>query len=339
MERIKGEAFGLRRPRLAVELVRGEALQGLESAAEVVGSDKVGKMLAQLLVAVVVEAPDGGLLDGSVHPLDLAVGPGMLCFGRAVLDIVRGTGVFECMGPEAFAIGDGFFNQRHGGPSGTGCSELDAIVGEHGVDPVRDGADQAQQELARDSGGGLLVQFDKGELRGAIDGDEHVQLALFGTHLGNVDVEIADRIALELLLRRPVAIDIRQAADAVALQAAVQRGARQVRDRRLQRIEAVIKRQQRVAPESNDNGFLLDGEDRRSRLLRAGRKVRDRRSLAPLGNGLLIEAVALGKRPQALLTMLYRSTHRLCRRGAPMKNLAHSASFDSEDKDAPSKIP
>jgi hypothetical protein len=37
------------------------------------------------------------------------------------------------------------------------------------------------------------------------------------------------------------------------------------------------------------------------------------------------------------LTMLYRSTDRLSRRGAPVKNLAHSASFDSCDNDAPSK--
>src|SRR5579871_1734158 len=36
--------------------------------------------------------------------------------------------------------------------------------------------------------------------------------------------------------------------------------------------------------------------------------------------------------------MLYRSTDRLCRRGAPVKNLAHSASFESFDKDAPSKL-
>jgi hypothetical protein len=36
------------------------------------------------------------------------------------------------------------------------------------------------------------------------------------------------------------------------------------------------------------------------------------------------------------LTMLYRSTDRLCRCGAPMKNLAHSASFESLDKNAPS---
>src|ERR1700683_1061005 len=35
--------------------------------------------------------------------------------------------------------------------------------------------------------------------------------------------------------------------------------------------------------------------------------------------------------------MLYRSTDRLCRCGAPMKNLSHSASFESLDKNAPLK--
>ena len=110
-----------------------------------------------------------------------------------------------------------------------------------------------------------------------------------------------------------------------------------MRDRRLQRIEAVIERQQRVAPEGDDDRLFLDGEHRRPRLLRAGRQVGDRGPLLPLGDGLLVDPVAPGERPQALLTMLYRSTDRLCRRGAPMKNLAHSASFDSDDKDAPSK--
>jgi hypothetical protein len=37
------------------------------------------------------------------------------------------------------------------------------------------------------------------------------------------------------------------------------------------------------------------------------------------------------------MTMLYRSTDRLTRRGARMQNLAHSASFESPNKDAPSK--
>jgi len=56
--------------------------------------------------------------------------------------------------------------------------ELDAVISENCVDPAGHGLDQAQ-------------------------------LALLGTHLGNVDVEVADRIALELLLVRLVAFDIR----------------------------------------------------------------------------------------------------------------------------------
>jgi hypothetical protein len=35
--------------------------------------------------------------------------------------------------------------------------------------------------------------------------------------------------------------------------------------------------------------------------------------------------------------MLYRSTHRRCRGGAPVENLAHSASFHSKENNAPSK--
>lgn len=42
------------------------------------------------------------------------------------------------MCPEAFAVGDGFLYQRHGRASGAGRGELDAVVGEHGVDLVGD---------------------------------------------------------------------------------------------------------------------------------------------------------------------------------------------------------
>src|ERR1700722_11184712 len=72
-------------------------------------------------------------------------------------------------------------------------------------------------------------------------------------------------------------------------------------------------------------------------LPRPSRQIGDRSPNLPLGGGLLIDPEALGQRPQALLTMLYRSTDRLSRRGAPVQNLAHSASFESLDKDAPSK--
>src|SRR5437763_15067014 len=51
----------------------------------------------------------------------------------------------------------------------------------------------------------------------------------------------------------------------------------------------------------------------------------------------LIVPVAPGQDPQAHLTMLYRSTDRLCRGGAAMKNLAHNASFHSPENNAPSE--
>jgi hypothetical protein len=81
---------------------------------------------------------------------------------------------------------EGVFVVRHVG-------ELDAVIGQHGVDGLRHGSDQVAQEL----------------------GGDH----LAARHLG-------------------------QPADRMALQAAVQRGTCQVRDRRLQGIEAVIQRQQ-----------------------------------------------------------------------------------------------
>jgi hypothetical protein len=56
-----------------------------------------------------------------------------------------------------------------------------------------------------------------------------------------------------------------------------------------------------------------------------------------IANGLLVVPVALGESSQARLTMLYRSTDRRCRAGAPMENLAHSASFHSGEKSAPLK--
>src|SRR5580700_2619975 len=110
-----------------------------------------------------------------------------------------------------------------------------------------------------------------------------------------------------------------------------------MRNRQLKRVEAVVEWQKRMPAEGNDHRLFLDSQNRRSGVLGAGRKIGDGRPLLPLGDRLGIDPVPLGKRPQALLTMLYRSTDCLCRRGAPMKNLAHSASFESLDKIAPSK--
>src|SRR5215212_9668363 len=110
-----------------------------------------------------------------------------------------------------------------------------------------------------------------------------------------------------------------------------------MRDCRLECVQAVIERQKRMPAEANDDRLFLDRQHRRSRFLWSRPSVHDRAARLPLAHRLLIDAVTSGERSQALFTMLYRSTVRLSRRGAPVKNLAHSASFDSCNKNAPSK--
>ena len=90
----------------------------------------------------------------------------------------------------------------------------------------------------------------------------------------------------------------------MALQTTVQRRPGQVWDRRLQPIKAIIQRQQRVPPERNDDGFLVDLQHRGFGILGPGRQIGNRGPLAPLHHRLLIGAMPLGQRPQALLTIL-----------------------------------
>src|ERR1700683_1934418 len=114
---------------------------------------------------------------------------------------------------------------------------------------IGDGGEQATQEISGGPPRDFLMQFDEGELRRPVDGDDEMELALSGSDLGEVDMEIADRIGLELVFRRSFAFDLRQSRDSMALEAAMQRRARQMRDRRLQCVEAVVERQAGMPPE------------------------------------------------------------------------------------------
>jgi len=109
----------------------------------------------------------------------------MMGLGEAVFDAVTATDAIEGMASEA-----GCRSLTVPGQIG----ELDAVVGEHGVDAVRNRFDEGFEE----GGGGphvcLFDEFDDGELGGAIDGHEQVELAFSRSHLGQVDVEEADRI-------------------------------------------------------------------------------------------------------------------------------------------------
>jgi hypothetical protein len=81
------------------------------------------------------------------------------------------------------------------------------------MDLVGNDFDQRPQEVHGHAHGGFLVQFDEGELGGPVDGHEQIEPALLSADLGNVDVEVADRIGLELALGRLVALDLRQTGD------------------------------------------------------------------------------------------------------------------------------
>src|SRR4051812_20610464 len=77
-------------------------------------------------------------------------------------------------------------------------TELDAIIGEHRMDFVGNGFDQGDQEGRCGNTIGFFGKLDEGELRSSVDRHEEVELSLGGLHFGDVDVEEADRIRLEL---------------------------------------------------------------------------------------------------------------------------------------------
>lgn len=71
--------------------------------------------------------------------------------------------------------------------------------------------------VTSDPGGGLLVQLDKSGFGSSAECDEVIEPSLPGAHVGDVGMEVADRIGLELAPDRYVAFGVRQPRDAAAL--------------------------------------------------------------------------------------------------------------------------
>ena len=163
-------------------------------------------------MALVVKAFDGCLLNRAVHPLDLTVGPRMLRLGKPVLDVI------------SFADHVEAYLARPGGVTVARLlGELDAVVGQDRVNAVGHSFQQKFEELPSRPPVSLIDELGDRKLAGAVDADEQVELALGSLHLGDIHVEEADRVALETLALRLIALDVRQTGDAVPLQAAVQR--------------------------------------------------------------------------------------------------------------------
>jgi len=110
MERIEAELIRVLCPAFADVLVRREASQGFQPLGKVVSREEGGEMPAKLIVAVVMIAADGGLLQRAVHAFDLAVRPGMLRLCEPVIDIVFSAGPLESVRPDNFASRKAFFD-------------------------------------------------------------------------------------------------------------------------------------------------------------------------------------------------------------------------------------
>ena len=120
-------------------------------------------MNPKLVMGFVVEALDGRILDGAVHPLDLTIGPRVPGLGQAMM-LLRAHATSKA-------------GAQNGSPRSSmplisatdqlpplGIGEVSPIVGQHGMDLVGYRVDEVQQEVGCDPPCGLLVQLGDGEL-------------------------------------------------------------------------------------------------------------------------------------------------------------------------------
>jgi hypothetical protein len=155
---------------------------------EVVGGDEGIEVGFQVVEGLLVEGPHGGVLDGTVHSLGLAVGPGVIGFGELVGDGVLAADAIE----DVQAVLRG----RTRAFVGT-VGKRGAVVGQDGMELVAEGGDNAAQERGAGQHRGARVQLDVGKLRDAIDGEEHVHLALGAAQFADIDVDVSDRCLSE----------------------------------------------------------------------------------------------------------------------------------------------
>jgi hypothetical protein len=89
MVRIAPKAFGLFVPALTDIFIRSKPSEAFESLGEIIGHQEGVEVLFEVLMRLVIAFLDRGFFVGAVHALDLAVGPGMIRCGEAMLTAMR----------------------------------------------------------------------------------------------------------------------------------------------------------------------------------------------------------------------------------------------------------
>ncbi len=126
-------------------------------------------MRAQQIMAVIMVALYGGLFDRAVHPLNLAVGPWMVGFRQAMFDPVGLTDHVKAHWPRI-----------NGVPVAGLLGELNAIIGENGMDLTGHGFEHILKKLPSGAPVSLIDELRHGELAGAINADKEIELAFNG---------------------------------------------------------------------------------------------------------------------------------------------------------------
>ena len=196
---IDDESFWLRSPDFADVFVRGKATEGLESSPEIIGCHEVVEVCPQLLMTVVMEAFDGCFLDCPIHPFNLTVRPGMIGFCQTMFD------------PVGFADHVKAHGTRPGRIAITGLvSELDPIVGQNGMDPIRNDAQEIFEEFPGRLPIGFLDQLCDSEFACPVNRHEEIQPAFSGLDFRYVEMKKTNWVALEALASGLVSLDVRQ---------------------------------------------------------------------------------------------------------------------------------
>lgn len=237
-------------------------------------------MASQFVDRSIVEGFDGCVLDGSHHAFGLALGPRTVGFGQPMLDSVFPTDATE--------------DVREGQPGVTlELGELHAVVGEDGVDLVGHRPNQCFQEASGDQFRRSAIDAREDQLGCAVHSDIEVGLAILVAKFGDIDVEVADLVVLELL--RLLTIGFGQLADSMPLKATMQRRAAQMRDHVLERDVYIVEWQPGLHPQSHDCGFLHWREHSAAPLPRSHWHVFHRLPLAPLQDRFLVDPVLFGE--------------------------------------------
>lgn len=207
------ESFRLGSAAFGYEFEWCEALGRLTPASTNVGVYEVAQMSSELIGAAVVVVLDGGLIAGPVQSLHRTICQRLVGLGQPMVDTVLEADLVEAMNPKAGGQSVAIARQ---------IGELTAVVGEDYMEPIGHSRDQpfVEDNLCRTIG--QLQQLNENALRRSVYPADQIDFAFLRPACGNVDMGEADRLGLEPRLRFLVVFNIRQAADAITLQASLQ---------------------------------------------------------------------------------------------------------------------